>query len=413
MKIKHHFFLSLVFVFLVAGNVSAARLSGLILLEVENKGAAWYVSPVDGKRYSLGRPVEALALVRKLALGVNSKSLAEIEKTKPARLSGRILLNVEDAGKAYYFNPRDKKLYYLGNPLMMFEVMKRAALGIKSADLVKIALALTEQADGQQAVVVATSSEQVANDYLAIEKKIQELVNTERVKNGLQALKWNDDLALAARKHSQDQAEENKQLISQQKLCSYPFIHHEGTVSGLYHADRLNGQGIYYQAASAENIALIPESKEASYRATGIEPRDCQSEINILNTLYEGEVKALPDEVSKIARVKAEVEKRAALTAKAPTIQIIENFNSTIEQIEESAVKGWMNSPGHRKNILNGDYDEAGLGMAKINGYYIFTQVFIKRAICGYKNGPCCQKEGYYPYCFVPMSCSSGLCGAD
>jgi uncharacterized protein YkwD len=44
----------------------------------------------------------------------------------------------------------------------------------------------------------------------------------------------------------------------------------------------------------------------------------------------------------------------------------------------ERAVDGWMNSEGHRTNILNGNYSHGGMGVASDgNGGYYFTQVFI------------------------------------
>ncbi len=48
--------------------------------------------------------------------------------------------------------------------------------------------------------------------------------------------------------------------------------------------------------------------------------------------------------------------------------------NSTIE----GAVKAWMNSDGHRKNILNSAYNYTGIGMVKSPKYgYVFVQQFI------------------------------------
>jgi uncharacterized protein YkwD len=43
------------------------------------------------------------------------------------------------------------------------------------------------------------------------------------------------------------------------------------------------------------------------------------------------------------------------------------------------AVSGWMDSPGHRTNILNGTYTHAGLGAAQDDstGAWFFTQLFI------------------------------------
>jgi hypothetical protein len=56
----------------------ADRVSGRILLQVEDGGRAWYVNPVDKKRYSLGKPSEAFTVMRRLGLGITDKDLAEI-----------------------------------------------------------------------------------------------------------------------------------------------------------------------------------------------------------------------------------------------------------------------------------------------------------------------------------------------
>ncbi|WP_127081260.1 CAP domain-containing protein [Dulcicalothrix desertica] len=49
----------------------------------------------------------------------------------------------------------------------------------------------------------------------------------------------------------------------------------------------------------------------------------------------------------------------------------------------EDAVKGWMNSPGHRQNILNPEYQEIGVGYyflandtGSVNYKHYWTQVF-------------------------------------
>ncbi|MCC7493506.1 MAG: CAP domain-containing protein [Fimbriimonadaceae bacterium] len=39
---------------------------------------------------------------------------------------------------------------------------------------------------------------------------------------------------------------------------------------------------------------------------------------------------------------------------------------------------GWMNSPGHKANILSGDYSHIGLGVAAAGGRYYATQVFAR-----------------------------------
>lgn len=49
------------------------------------------------------------------------------------------------------------------------------------------------------------------------------------------------------------------------------------------------------------------------------------------------------------------------------------------QQTAEAVVKAWMNSPGHRANILNPNYNEIGVGYATGGSYrYYWTQHFIK-----------------------------------
>ena len=43
----------------------------------------------------------------------------------------------------------------------------------------------------------------------------------------------------------------------------------------------------------------------------------------------------------------------------------------------QDIVNGWMNSPGHRANILNGDFTYIAIGYAKANGKEYFVQLFI------------------------------------
>ena len=42
----------------------------------------------------------------------------------------------------------------------------------------------------------------------------------------------------------------------------------------------------------------------------------------------------------------------------------------------KAAVEGWMKSPGHRKNILDPDYSQSGIGVAIRGGAAYATQVF-------------------------------------
>ncbi|WP_287130370.1 CAP domain-containing protein [Candidatus Cyanaurora vandensis] len=44
----------------------------------------------------------------------------------------------------------------------------------------------------------------------------------------------------------------------------------------------------------------------------------------------------------------------------------------------QTAVEGWMQSPGHRRNILLTSYTEAGMGVWRTGNTYYFTQVFLR-----------------------------------
>lgn len=49
------------------------------------------------------------------------------------------------------------------------------------------------------------------------------------------------------------------------------------------------------------------------------------------------------------------------------------------QRTAQEAVNSWMNSPGHRANILSRSYTQTGIGVAKkANGTLYFTQVFLK-----------------------------------
>jgi len=101
----------------------ANRLQGRILLQVESYGRAWYVDPVSQERYYLRDGEEAFNIMRSLGLGITNRDLAKIPASKNEagdqklinRLKGRILLQVESHGEAWYVNPVDGRRYYLPN----------------------------------------------------------------------------------------------------------------------------------------------------------------------------------------------------------------------------------------------------------------------------------------------------------
>ncbi|MEA2088732.1 MAG: thermonuclease family protein [Patescibacteria group bacterium] len=134
----------LIFVFgLIPADFSSAenltdRLKGRILLQVESNGEVWYINPDNSSRYFLGRPADAFNAMRELGLGISNKDFDSFNNVAPKRLSGKILLKIEDSGKAYYVNPIDLKMYFLGRPADAFQVMRNLGLGINNDNLEQI-----------------------------------------------------------------------------------------------------------------------------------------------------------------------------------------------------------------------------------------------------------------------------------
>ncbi|MBI5254368.1 hypothetical protein HY932_01140 [Candidatus Falkowbacteria bacterium] len=115
----------------------ASKLKGRILLQVESKGEAWYIYPGNFKKYYLGKPADALDVMKKLGLGAKHETIIKYT-VFPKGLWGKILLDVDDMGKAYYIYPVNGKGYYLGKPADALEVMRTLGLGITNANLATI-----------------------------------------------------------------------------------------------------------------------------------------------------------------------------------------------------------------------------------------------------------------------------------
>ncbi|MEK7122927.1 MAG: hypothetical protein AAB855_03665 [Patescibacteria group bacterium] len=144
------------------------RLSGRILLQVERNGEGWYVEPSADSRAFLGRPADAFRIMRELGLGITNGDLDRIatsgEKTvsNPSfteRLAGKILLQVQANGEAWYVDPIELKRTYLGRPADAFSIMRSKGLGISNADLEKIPT-IPKYADPEQTIVTPEAAAQ-------------------------------------------------------------------------------------------------------------------------------------------------------------------------------------------------------------------------------------------------------------
>jgi len=128
------------------------RLSGRILLQTESYGRAWYVNPDDGTRYYLKDGQTAYEMMKKLGLGVTHAHLSKIpiqpgrrtDQKLLRRFLGRILLDVENNGEAWYVNPVDGLRYYLKDGETTYQLMRKFALGIRNDDLAKIPMNPTQ-----------------------------------------------------------------------------------------------------------------------------------------------------------------------------------------------------------------------------------------------------------------------------
>lgn len=122
------------------------RLKGYLLLQTESHGEAWYLNPADGKRYYMKDGPTAYEMMRRFGLGITNTNLAKLPQEGEAKIfpislnhvKGKILLQVEDYGEAWYVNPKTGARYYMKDGEAAYNLMRFHSLGITNADLEKI-----------------------------------------------------------------------------------------------------------------------------------------------------------------------------------------------------------------------------------------------------------------------------------
>lgn len=207
-------------------------------------------------------------------------------------------------------------------------------------------------------------------DISAIEHATFDAVNAERVKNGLNSVIWNEQLANVARAHSSDQAGDNVKITNPDVACLYPYIRHEGFVAGFKVGDRLDNQNIPYSIAG-ENIIILPMSKDLIYRATATAPA-CQ-------TFTDMEGPAGETQDAARARIQKSLLDRLSLMIDQQKLDWVNKRWKGVNEIASESTTDWMNSPGHRHNILTPEFEEGAIGGSIVNDYILMTEVFLKK----------------------------------
>lgn len=127
------------------------RMYGKMLLDVEGNGEVYYVDPVTGGKEYLADGTSAHRLLERRALGITEANFAKLiqgdvkedssicdESLIGERLSGRIVLRVEENGEAYWINPDNCRAYYAGTFDAAYALMRDLSTGIKKDDLAKV-----------------------------------------------------------------------------------------------------------------------------------------------------------------------------------------------------------------------------------------------------------------------------------
>ncbi len=131
------------------------RLKGAILLQTESHGEAWYVNPTDSLRYYMKDGQTAYNMMRSFGLGITDKDLAQIpsaqnvEAVKTAtnaclknrladQLKGKILIQVEQHGEAWYIHSTTCTRVYMKDGAAAYSIMRELGLGITNNDLTKL-----------------------------------------------------------------------------------------------------------------------------------------------------------------------------------------------------------------------------------------------------------------------------------
>lgn len=109
---------------------ASVDLAGKILLEVEKSGEAWYYSPVERAVVFLGRPELAWQRMREMSVKVNSEQLQNIEAGQIPQLLVGLL--IQDESAVWYIDPKNKEAVRITGALDALYVMHHLGVGVAS-----------------------------------------------------------------------------------------------------------------------------------------------------------------------------------------------------------------------------------------------------------------------------------------
>lgn len=127
----------------------AVRLKGQVLTSSDSPEIAWYVDPVSLEKYAISDNTTAFRALENFGLGITNDDLERIplntdtsEKTGKLsqRLLGRILLQVEAHGEAWYVHPENGKRSYVANGAEAYQLMQSLRKDIPLVDFRRISV---------------------------------------------------------------------------------------------------------------------------------------------------------------------------------------------------------------------------------------------------------------------------------
>lgn len=96
-----------------------------VMLPSNDYEPAWYINPATKEKLVLSQPIDAFRVMKKFGVGIKHSTLQiYFKKGFPKNLAGKILLDIEAKGQAYYISPLDMKAHFLGNPNYAILILK-------------------------------------------------------------------------------------------------------------------------------------------------------------------------------------------------------------------------------------------------------------------------------------------------